>query len=1044
MNTTKHFFANEKASASAGSGKTFSLTTRFIALACAKGKDNKFDPFSIIALTFTKKAAGEFLVNIIKRLANAVLSENDAQALSKEVIEVIPTLANDLPTQESFAKILKLCVKDINKLHLSTIDSFFSTIVRQNANALKIFAPITIEDENGAKTQHFMLESISHMMNNNAINEDEVKIFAELVKRASFKEEKKQFCDLIKQILQSAHHTYFRYKDEDVWGNIELSNVKFNNIPYNQAIYTRNQAIVESTLSGIDPFKCLLEFIDNPTRANLKTNTNAILDNILQHKLNGTLATLTSIGYKKSTLPLTCAKEIDLILDMIFTEHFTRLSDASKAMWKIASLYEKEYENNIRSKGNITFSDIPFILSDDERQTEKEIIEYKLDSKFNHWLFDEFQDTSYTQWNILKNLVEEAILSSEKSFYYVGDVKQSIYSWRGASPELFNGIFNYYNQNTQLISNAKPLTVSWRSGEYVIDAVNKIFEDEKMLKRVFGEQPAKIFSHDFQKHISAESLNKKKQYPSYARLTFYDGESSKIEETYNICEKILEILQETNPIQNGTTCAILVNKNEQANYIVDFLKENGYNASGELAVEIASDRPIVSLFTAILRRLAHPQNTASDAYCNMADISDFTCNFSEDFVKNSILKIYTEGFKSFATDYEIFMRNKFKTKETPIEYAWLTSICNDIDKSGVYSIDEAVEYINSSKINTSASKSVIQVMTIHKSKGLAFGMVILPISIENKHRDGMIRIGDSIMIAPSATLASMNKDLQCEIEKLKDINKFENICKQYVAMTRPERALYILAKKFKDDSFKKDKENDISFERLLLEAFYPAIKNYSAPKDAKGMYADILNSGGVLDMGNANWFKDLPPTQPTQQQRVPEIAVNVSPVEEFETYAPSSANKTINQDKQQALLGIKIHDFLEQITSIKNVDLTKVQNVFEEYPDVVKGLSALFINPQFTQFFDNENAFEKNEIPFSRIENNKQIVGTIDRLVAIKNTSGFEKAFVIDYKPNTNDIEKYKSQLIQYKNAVADILNLDQEKISCYIAGYLDGKVVKL
>ena len=89
MTRLKKIFANEKVSASAGSGKTFSLTTRFIALACcANGSD--FDPFSIIALTFTKKAAGEFLSKILIRLADAASSPEEAKKLSYAIVDILP------------------------------------------------------------------------------------------------------------------------------------------------------------------------------------------------------------------------------------------------------------------------------------------------------------------------------------------------------------------------------------------------------------------------------------------------------------------------------------------------------------------------------------------------------------------------------------------------------------------------------------------------------------------------------------------------------------------------------------------------------------------------------------------------------------------------------------------------------------------------------------------------------------------------------------------------------------------------------------------
>ncbi|MBO5254457.1 MAG: UvrD-helicase domain-containing protein [Opitutales bacterium] len=1045
MTKSNQYFSNEKVSASAGSGKTFSLTTRFIALACVKSKDENFNPFSIIALTFTKKAAGEFLSKILTRLADAVLSEKQANALADATSEVLPMLSGEMrPTRDTFAKVLKLCARDINRLHLSTIDSFFSTIIKQNSNTLKIFAPVSIADEEGFQAQQFMLESIAKMLEHNALSEEEMRAFAELVKKAAFGKEQKQYRDVIENAVEIAHEKYLQNRDISLWGNAEKSGIKYEHTTFDEKTYASNFEIVERELTTQKEFAKLLDFLKEPINSNLKSVTSSVVSYVLQAKREGKLKQITTIPYSKKSIPISCAKQIDEMLDVIFTEHFNRLCQATKAVAKIASLFEDEYEEAVRSRGNITFSDMPFILSDPERETEKQLIEYKLDAKFNHWLFDEFQDTSIIQWNVLRNLAEEAILSPDKSFYYVGDIKQSIYSWRGATPALFNGISDYYNKNAQLISKSKPLTVSWRSGEFVIDAVNRIFGNNKMLARDFNNDSAKIFSSEFQEHVSAESLGYKPKQPSYARLQFYEASRNSDDDTTEICKEILSILQETEPLKRGITCAILVAKNSQANTIVDFLKENGYNASGELAVQISRDRPIVSLFSAILRRLIHPLNNASNAYCELANVSDFTDNFSNEFIEKTTLKLFTDGFKSFAQQYKNFMLKKFPKLKNAIEFKWLNDACTQLDNNGIFSIDEAVEFINTRKVNTTSSKSVIQVMTIHKSKGLAFGMVIMPTKIEIRPRQTIQNIGNAIMMSPSSTLAMMNDTLYKAYMANKTSESFETICKIYVAATRPEHALYILTPKFAESAFTSNPESDIPFQRLLLEAFEPQFKTFTTPKDAKNLYKEILANGGLLDIGETNWFENLKLKQEVSTQRFPENISDITYVSDIESFAPSSTNFPKNEDKIQAELGTKIHNFFEKLTSLKNTNTNDLISDFIDNSKLQKGISTLLANNDFRKFFDVENSFEANELPFSRIENDKQIVGTIDRVVAIKNGPNFEKVFVIDYKPNTINIQKYSSQLSQYKLAVSDIFNVPLENITCFIVGYFDGKVAKV
>ena len=390
------------------------------------------------------------------------------------------------------------------------------------------------------------------------------------------------------------------------------------------------------------------------------------------------------------------------------------------------------------------------------------------------------------------------------------------------------------------------------------------------------------------------------------------------------------------------------------------------------------------------------------------------------------------------------MLEKFPKLKNAIEFKWLNDACTQLDNNGVFSIDEATEFINTRKVNTSSSKSVIQVMTIHKSKGLAFGMVIMPTKIDIRPRQTIQNIGNAIMMSPSSTLAMMNDTLYKAYMANKTSESFETICKIYVAATRPEHALYILTPKFAESAFTSNPESNIPFQRLLLEAFEPQFKTFTSPKDAKKLYKEILANGGLLDIGEANWFENLKLKQEVSTQRFPENISDITYVSDIESLTPSSTNTSKNEDKTQAELGTKIHNFFEKLTSLKNLNSNNLIPDFVDNSKLQKGISTLLANNDFRKFFDVENSFEANELPFSRIENNKQIVGTIDRVVAIKNGPNFEKVFVIDYKPNTTNAQKYSSQLAQYKLAVSDIFNVPLENITCFIVGYFDGKVTKI
>ena len=1032
-------FGNEKVSASAGSGKTFALTTRFIGIAATPTESGATDPFSIIALTFTKKAAGEFLAKILQRLAKAASSDTAAAELAAQIRDSLPDVGNaDFP-RERFASLLRQCAENLDKLRLGTIDSLFASIIMQNANALRIFGKVEIVDENSFGARHFTLSAITDMMDEYAVSDADVNTLAEMVKAAQFGRDEKRLKDSLSRIVETAHKQYLAHRDLNLWGNAELSGVKLPHTKWDAARYRDLFAEVSEQLGATPEFEKLLKFFDESSGAILSREGGVLLERILEAKRNGELVHMREIPHRKTSLEFPCAPEIDEMLDMLFDAHFKTLCTAAKALGLIASLYELRYDKFVRSRGNITFSDMPYILTDPSRATDREIIEYKLDAKLKHWLFDEFQDTSQVQWEALGNLVDEAIVDPQKSFYYVGDIKQSIYSWRGATPELFNKIFRHYNAGAEVIRAAKPLTKSYRSGGYVIDAVNAVFGSQQELARVFGCVPAKIFGADFTPHISAERdpSSGKTPRPSYAQLSLYEADINDETDTLAVCEKILEILQTVRPLERRISCAVLMYKNSQIKTVVNFLKEHGMAAVGELSENIAKDRPAVSLFTAILRGIAHPLNAASTAFCDCADISDFTDSFSPEFCSRAVAEIYAEGFEKFADKYIAYMRKKTDDPRADGEFERLKDACAAVDAAAVYSLDEAAERIADASVKTSADDSVIQVMTVHKSKGLAFAMTIVPVKNKPKPRNALTFVGKTILPRPDAKLAAMNPTLYAAYDKFAQNENFEALCKYYVSMTRAERALYILAPKTKTFKPEIDPQKEISFAQHLLNAFVPEIKNAENKKAATAAFHAFDELGATAKIGDEFWFNASIP-QPAEQSaprpepfdcRAAEIPQKFS--------APSAENSRENSDAQNAGFGTRVHACLERITSLKK------RPTFDAPTEAI--VRKLAQNADFAAFFDNEeDCFCANEFAFECSIDGVHFSGAIDRITAVKRGGKFESAKIIDYKPTAKNAEKHAKQLGIYARAAAEIFSLPPDKITAYVVGYLDAKVERL
>lgn len=118
-------------------------------------------------------------------------------------------------------------------------------------------------------------------------------------------------------------------------------------------------------------------------------------------------------------------------------------------------------------------------------------IAYRMDARSDHWMLDEFQDTSRVQWRAIAPLVDEVMQGGlpDRSLFYVGDVKQAIYAWREGDARLFHQIFDHYNQgaagNERAICEVA-LNRSYRCCQDVIDAVNRVFSSHSTLRLQFG------------------------------------------------------------------------------------------------------------------------------------------------------------------------------------------------------------------------------------------------------------------------------------------------------------------------------------------------------------------------------------------------------------------------------------------------------------------------------------------------------------------------------------------------------------------------------
>ena len=270
--------------------------------------------------------------------------------------------------------------------------------------------------------------------------------------------------------------------------------------------------------------------------------------------------------------------------------------------------YEERYDVQVRRAGRLMFGDLPLLLAPSDgrvllggKAPDRLDLEYRLDGEFDHWLLDEFQDTSTVQWRAVENLIDEVVQdpSGERTFFCVGDQKQSIYQWRGGDPRLFDRVKKKYDQGTGDEFKVDSLNKSWRSCPDVLRMVNQVFGNAEKLEtsEIWGE------------HKSAKNRVGEKGHSLYLQV---DDK----EDRWPVVAQLLKKLQ---PINNRLECAILVQSNRAARDLVNHLRGAGLGMPivGESATNPGADNPLGMALLSLFRAAAHPEDGFSAGHVGL-------------------------------------------------------------------------------------------------------------------------------------------------------------------------------------------------------------------------------------------------------------------------------------------------------------------------------------------------------------------------------------------------------------------------------------------
>ncbi|WP_305863503.1 RecB-like helicase [Aliarcobacter butzleri] len=696
--------------ASAGSGKTFALTVRYICLLLLGAKPNE-----ILTLTFTNKAANEMSERIYKTLLTLGDDEAYLNAIENEV---------NLSKEEILGK-KNILIKQFSNANLSifTIDKFVNKILREFCGYIGISDDFEIKNDDIEKLSYEFLKSL---------NEKDFQTLIDL----SFYEKKKfnSIFELFKTILE---------KNED----IEVINIDASLIELQKEnILKKAFKIKESILSCTNASNSAKNAVDFETFEDLFGRTWLEKENFEDYSY-----------FKK------CANESN-------KNDFFKLKEelsiyykirAGFSLNKIFEVYLKfrdfKFEFN-KNKNYLEFNDISNLVYDLlSTKIDKDFLYFRLDSNYSHILIDEFQDTSLLQYKILEPLIDE-ILSGDvtkfKTFFYVGDTKQSIYRFRGGKRELFD-----YVANTNKILEVEVLNTNYRSCENVINFVNELFLN--------------LPNYEYFKQESVRANG-------YVEVVV-DTAFEEDEKFVNVAKKIEELLQSG---VNFNDIAILTYTNDDVLSLYYYLKQKfpSIKISTEMTSKLINQQNVKAVINAIkyiyFKEEIYKENLNAIIGNKLLTTLDLEIVLDEISVQ--------EVIKELSKKLKIIDENIIKLIEVSSSFNNIVDFVYEIDKL------EAI-------MENSESKG-LQILTIFKSKGLEFHTVILLDRIKRKNVDKSSLLFDyenlelKNIFYKIKGYENFNEDYKKAIEKEKKLSLEDEINILYVAMTRAKNNMIIFKK----------------------------------------------------------------------------------------------------------------------------------------------------------------------------------------------------------------------------------------------------------
>lgn len=1016
-------------SAGAGSGKTAVLSERVLHKIEEGTHANE-----LLILTFTRAAADEMKDRIRKKISG----------------------------KEELKKELTL----LNSSYITTFDSFALSVVKKYHYLLNITDNINITDE-----------SIVKIQNKKILDE----IFERSYKNIRFQELIKKYCiktdKVLKENILSIALKIDGFIDpfgfiDNVYNNFFNENNVDNLLKTYESIINDLKKTIELEIENMSLYFDS-DYIEKVNDA-VYNILNADIDEL---HLYSTVKLPTvprgsseEAKASKDSLKKACDKllsygnygTINDIKNDIYSTKDTVLTilDIIKEFLLEIEKYKKE--NDIYTFNDISKLSIKILK-------ENENIREELKSSFKEIMIDEYQDTNDVQETFIGMI-------SNNNVYMVGDIKQSIYRFRGSNPEIFKEKYSNYSKD---IGGYKiDLIKNFRSRSEVLDNINKIFclimdynlgsaEYSVSHQMVYGNtaydtEKVDGFNYNFR---VLEYLNKQKE-SGFSDIeveifTIAKDIKNKLDNNFQVFDK------EDGKLRNATynDFVIILDRSKYFDYFkkifeyfdipLTILKDGKLNSTTDILliknlvdfiIKIKEDVYDIDFkydFISIARSFLYEYSDEyifdivtnnkikeTTIYNDLSTLSDKLNSYTSSLLFNDILDV-TNFYNKLnkVGDYE----------EVNVRLKTINSLSSSLSSLGlsimdfrdyltdIIENDEDIKYATYTKEGNS-----VKILTIHKSKGLEYPICYFA---DLDHEFNTSELKDKFIVDKKYGLIVPSNLEEIDNSLLKEMYKYdfnreevsEKIRLFYVALTRAREQMIIVLPDRETRTLEKNNDGVIEEIRRLsfnkLSSFIYGIKNY------------LYSYFEQIDIEKLGLTKNYLYPKKIVQETLNNIKDNIN-VEEInienevveEKHFSKETNKIITKEENDLMkFGTKVHEIFE-LLDFRNIDLSLVDNKF------IRNKVEKFLSNDLLKNISNANIYKEYEFIYNK--DNNEYHGIIDLMLEYDNHID-----IIDYKLKGITDENYIKQLNGYKEYIEKISN---KEVSTYLYSILDEKVLQI